>query len=185
MFRRSLIAAVLCAAFSSGSAVAQPYPNKPITMIVPFAAGGPSDVLARLLGQSMSASLGQPIVIENVAGAGGTTGAGRTARSAPDGYTVLIHHLALAAGATLYPNLSYDTLKDLEPIGLVNQGPFAMVSKLGLPISTLPEFLAYVKAKGPQTSFGHAGVGSGAHLCNMLLQSALGVKLNEIPYRGT
>jgi tripartite-type tricarboxylate transporter receptor subunit TctC len=133
----------------------------------------------------MSQSLGQTVVIENVGGAGGTTGAARAARAAPDGYTLLIHHLALAAGATLYRNLTYDTVKDFAPIGLVNQGPFVIVSKNSLETRTIAEFLDHVKKTGRGMSFGTAGVGSGSHLCNMMLQSALGVKFNEIPYRGT
>ncbi|MBX9991485.1 tripartite tricarboxylate transporter substrate-binding protein [Phreatobacter oligotrophus] len=164
---------------------AQTFPDRPITLIVPFAAGGPSDVLGRLIGQSMSATLGQSVLIENVGGAGGTTGAARTARAAADGYTLLIHHLALAAGATLYRNLSYDTLRDFEPIGLINQGPFVIVSKNGLETKTIAEFLDHVKKTGKGISFGTAGVGSGSHLCNMMLQAQLKVQFNEIPYRGT
>ncbi|MGL4285913.1 MAG: tripartite tricarboxylate transporter substrate-binding protein [Phreatobacter sp.] len=181
----ALAAAFVVAASLAAPAAAQTYPDRPVTLIVPFAAGGPSDVLGRLLAQSMSQTLGQAVVIENVGGAGGTTGAARAARSAPDGYTLLIHHLALAAGASLYPNLPYDTLKDFEPVGLVNQGPFVLISKLDLPTRTIADLLAYLKAKGRDVSLAHAGVGSGAHLCNMLLQSALKVKVNEIPYRGT
>ncbi|MCZ8313668.1 tripartite tricarboxylate transporter substrate-binding protein [Phreatobacter sp.] len=165
--------------------MAQTFPDRPITLIVPFAAGGPSDVLGRLIGQSMSATLGQSVLIENVGGAGGTTGAARTARAAADGYTLLIHHLALAAGATLYRNLTYDTLRDFEPIGLINQGPFVIVSKTGLETRTIAEFLDHVKKTGKGISFGTAGVGSGSHLCNMMLQAQLKVQFNEIPYRGT
>lgn len=164
---------------------AQTFPDRPITLIVPFAAGGPSDVLGRLIGQSMSTTLGQTILIENVGGAGGTTGAARTARAAPDGYTLLIHHLALAAGATLYRNLPYDTVKDFEPLGLINQGPYVIVSKTGLETRTLAEFIEHVKKSGRGISFGTAGVGSGSHLCNMMLQAQLKVQFNEIPYRGT
>ncbi len=184
MLRRSLLAAALTA-FVAAPAAAQTYPDRPVTLIVPYAAGGPSDVLGRLLAQSMSQSLGQTVVIENVGGAGGTTGAARAARAAPDGYTLLIHHLALAAGATLYRNLAYDTVKDFAPVGLVNQGPFVIVSKLGIEARTIAEFLDHVKKSGRNISFGTAGVGSGSHLCNMMLQSALGTKFNEIPYRGT
>jgi tripartite-type tricarboxylate transporter receptor subunit TctC len=172
-------------AISLSSASAQTYPDRPITLIVPYAAGGPSDVLGRLIGQSLSQSLGQTVLIENVGGAGGTTGAARAARAAPDGYTILVHHLALAAAATLYRNLSYDTVKDFEPIGLINQGPFVIVSKTGLETKTIAEFIAHVKKTGRGMSFGTAGVGSGSHLCNMMMQSQLGVKFNEIPYRGT
>jgi len=108
------------------------FPDRPMTIIVSYAAGGPSDITARALGQSMSVSLGQPIVIENVAGAGGTAGAARAAKAKPDGHTLLIHHLALAAGAGLYPNLPYDTLTAFEPIGLVNFNPFVLTSKKAL-----------------------------------------------------
>lgn len=184
MLRRSLLAAALSAVLVAPAA-AQTYPERAITLIVPYAAGGPSDVLGRLLAQSMSQNLGQTVVIENVGGAGGTTGAARAARAAPDGYTLLIHHLALAAGATLYRNLAYDTVKDFAPIGLVNQGPFVIVSKLGVEAKSIAEFLDHVKKSGRNISFGTAGVGSGSHLCNMMLQSALGTKFNEIPYRGT
>ena len=184
MLRRTLLAAAL-SALAVAPAAAQTFPDRPITLIVPYAAGGPSDVLGRLLAQSMSQTLGQTVVIENVGGAGGTTGAGRAARATPDGYTLLIHHLALAAGATLYRNLTYDTVKDFAPIGLVNQGPFVIVSKLGIEAKTIAEFLDHVKKSGRNISFGTAGVGSGSHLCNMMLQSALGTKFNEIPYRGT
>lgn len=185
MLRRLLTAAVCTVAISLSSASAQTYPDRPITLIVPYAAGGPSDVLGRLIGQSLSQSLGQTVLIENVGGAGGTTGAARAARAAPDGYTILVHHLALAAAATLYRNLSYDTVRDFEPIGLINQGPFVIVSKTGLETKTIAEFIAHVKKTGRGMSFGTAGVGSGSHLCNMMLQSQLGVKFNEIPYRGT
>lgn len=194
MLRREMLGApcraVLGAALAAltgllSPAAAETYPDRPVTMIVPFAAGGPSDVLGRLIGQSMSRTLGQTVIIENVGGAGGTTGAARAARAPADGYTILIHHVALAAGATLYPNLPYDTLKDFAPIGLVNQGPFVMISKLDLPPRNIAELLAYLKANGRSVSLAHAGIGSGAHLCNMLLQSALQVKVNEIPYRGT
>lgn len=187
MVRRMLMAGVALLAALTGpfAAEAQPFPNKPITLIVPFAAGGPSDAIGRLVGARMSENLGQQIVIENVAGAGGTTAAGRAARSAPDGYTVLIHHVALAAAATLYPNLPYETLRDFEPIGLVNQGPYILTSRLTLETRTLADVLAHLRANRERVSFGHAGLGSGSHLCNMLLQSHLGFKFNEIPYRGT
>jgi tripartite-type tricarboxylate transporter receptor subunit TctC len=178
-------AAMVAALLWQGSAVAQAFPDRPVTIIVSYAAGGPSDIVARALGQSMTASLGQPVLIENVAGAGGTAGAVRAAKAKPDGYTLLIHHLALAAAPGLYPNLPYDTLTAFEPIGLVNFNPFVLTSKKGLPIATAGEALAYIKANSDKVSFGHAGVGSGSHLCNLLLQSALGLKLAEVAYRGT
>ena len=162
-----------------------PFPDRPITMIVSYAAGGPSDTIARALGQSMSVSLGQPIVIENVAGAGGTAGAARAAKAQPDGHTLLIHHLALAAGPGLYSNLAYDTLTAFEPIGLVNFNPFVLTSKKTLPVDTAKEAIEYIRANKDKVTLGHAGVGSGSHLCNLLLQSALGIKVAEVAYRGT
>jgi tripartite-type tricarboxylate transporter receptor subunit TctC len=161
------------------------YPTRPITLIVPYAAGGPSDVIARLLGQSMSATLGQQVVVENVAGAGGTTGAARVADARPDGHTLLIHHLALAAAQSLYGNLRYATLQAFEPIGLVNYGPFVLTARPAYPADTIAAALASIREKREGVSMAHAGVGSGSHLCNMLIQSALGVRVTEVPYRGT
>lgn len=166
------------------SASAQSFPEKPMTMVVSYAAGGPSDVIARLLAQYMATSLGQPIQIENVSGAGGTAGAARAAKAQPDGHTLLIHHVALALGPSLYAKLPYDTLTAFEPIGLVNTNPFVLTSKKDMPASTAKEVLAYIKANANKVTFGHAGVGSGSHLCDLLLQTALGVKLAEVPYRG-
>lgn len=177
--------AVAVAAVVGSASAQEAYPTKPIMLIVPYAAGGPSDSIARLMGESMSATLGQQLVIENVAGAGGTTGAARAAKSAPDGYTLLIHHVALAAGASLYPKLSYDTVGDFDGIGLVNSGPFVLTAKKGLDVADAKAALAYIKANGEKVTMGHAGVGSGSHLCNMLIQSTLGVKVSEVAYRGT
>jgi tripartite-type tricarboxylate transporter receptor subunit TctC len=178
------IAAIAAGFVLSSPGRAQDYPTKPITLVVPYAAGGPSDVIGRLLGQSMSQTLGQPIVVENIAGAGGTTAAERVARSTPDGYTLLIHHVALAASASLY-KLRYDTTTAFEPIGLVNYGPYVVVGRANYEPNTLPELLAKLKAEGPKVSMAHAGVGSGAHLCGIMLGKALGVNFTFIPYRGT
>ena len=161
------------------------YPSKQITLVVPYAAGGPSDSIARLVAESMGNSLGQTIVIENVAGAGGTTGAARVAKADPDGYTLLIHHLALAAGASLYPKLAYDSTTAFAGIGLVNSGPFVLNGKKGLAASTAKEALDYIRANKDKVTMGSAGVGSGSNLCNMLIQSILGVKISEVAYRGT
>jgi tripartite-type tricarboxylate transporter receptor subunit TctC len=181
-FCASLAAALL---WQTPSMAQANFPDRPITMIVSYAAGGPSDVIARALGQSMSVYLGQPIVIENVAGAGGTVGAARAAKAQPDGHTLLIHHLALAASAGLYPNLSYDTLTAFEPIGLVNFNPFVLTTKKGIASNTAREAIEYIRANKDKITFGHAGVGSGSHLCNLLLQSALSIKVAEVAYRGT
>lgn len=166
-------------------AAAQSYPTRPITLVVPYSAGGPSDAIARLLGQSMSVTLGQQIVIEPVVGAGGTTGAGRVAKAAPDGYTILIHHVALAASAALYANLAYDTAKGFETIGLVNYGPMILISKKDYPANNIAELIARVKADGEKTTIAHAGVGSNSYLCAQLLQKAIGVKMTDVGYRGT
>ena len=184
---RRTLAFILAAAISwTAPALGQgAYPTRPITLVVPFAAGGPSDVIARLLGHSMSDTLGQQVVVETVAGAGGTAGAARVAGAQPDGYTLLIHHVALAAGASLYGNLRYDTLAAFEPIGLVNYGPFVLTSKLDFPATDIAGALAHIRQNGNKVTMAHAGVGSGSHLCNMLLQSSLGVKVTEVAYRGT
>jgi tripartite-type tricarboxylate transporter receptor subunit TctC len=133
----------------------------------------------------MGGTLGQSVVIENVAGAGGTAGAGRLAKAEGDGYTLLIHHVALAAGASLYKNLPYDTLRDLEPIGLVNQGPMVVTTKKAYPPETAAELFARLKTEGSKVTAAHAGIGSNSHLCNLLLQQAFGIKFTEVAYRGT
>jgi len=183
MFRLALFCGAL--ALGSPAALAQGYPVKPISMIVPFAAGGPSDSIARLIGRSMSDALRQQIIIENVAGAGGTAGAARVAKAAPDGYTLLIHHVALSAGAALYRNPGYDTTTAFEPVGLVNYGPFVLIAKRDYAANGLKELLAKLKAEGPRTNVAHAGVGSGSHLCGLMLGRALGTSFNYVPYRGT
>ncbi|HEU4519740.1 MAG TPA: tripartite tricarboxylate transporter substrate-binding protein [Microvirga sp.] len=183
--RRILGWAAAAALVLTGGAAAQDYPSRPITMIVPFAAGGPSDAIARLLAQSMSGTLKQQVVIENVAGAGGTTGAARLAKAEKDGYTVLIHHVALAAGASLYKSLAYDTLGDIEAVGLVNYGPMVVTTKKDYPANDAKTLLAKLKADGSKTTAAHAGVGSNSHLCNLLLQQALDVRFTEAAYRGT
>jgi tripartite-type tricarboxylate transporter receptor subunit TctC len=184
MLKKLATAAVVILALQ-GVALGQAYPNKPITLIVPYAAGGPSDAIARMVARVMADNLGQQIVIENVAGAGGTAGAARVAKSAPDGYTLLVHHLALAAGASLYSNPGYDTLTAFEPVGLINYGPFVLTSKATLEPNNLKDMLAKLKVDGSKLSTAHAGVGSGSHLCGIMLQQALGTKFNFVPYRGT
>ena len=180
LFAISATVALIAATQAQGA-----YPTHQITLVVPYAAGGPSDSIARLVAESMGAKLGQTIVIENVAGAGGTTGAARVAKAEPDGYTLLIHHLALAAGATLYPKLAYNTTEAFAGIGLVNSGPFVLTGKKGLAANTAKEALDYIRANKEKVTMGSAGVGSGSNLCNMLIQSILNVKISEVAYRGT
>ncbi len=144
---RRLALAAACAIGFAGAAAAQPYPNRPITMVVPFAAGGPSDTIGRLLADHMGRTLGQQIVVENVAGAGGTAGAARVAAAAPDGYTILIHHVALKAAPALYNNLRYETATAFEMLGAVNTGPMVLVGKSGLPANNAAEFFAWAERR--------------------------------------
>lgn len=186
--RRLALAALMTMGVGLAAAppvAAQNFPTKPITLIVPFAAGGPSDVIARLLGDHMSRTLGQQVVIENVAGAGGTAGAKRLVASAPDGHTLLIHHLALAAAPALYANLGYETTTAFAPIGLVNTGPMVLSGKLALPPQDAKSFFPYAKQQAEKLTVAHAGVGSNAHLCSVLLSQSLGVKFTQVAYRGT
>ncbi|HEV2558248.1 MAG TPA: tripartite tricarboxylate transporter substrate-binding protein [Microvirga sp.] len=182
---RRTLTALAALALSATAALAQSFPSRTVTVIVPFAAGGPSDAIARLVAQSMSTTLKQQVVVENVAGAGGTTGAARLAKADKDGHTLLIHHVALAAGASLYKNLSYDTLGDIAAVGLINQGPMVVTTKKDYPAADARALFAKLKADGPKTTAAHAGIGSNSHLCNLLLQQALDVKFTEAAYRGT
>lgn len=184
MTRRAALAGLMALGLST-PALAQAYPTKPITLIVSYAAGGPSDVIARLLGEQMSKTLGQPILIENVAGAGGTAGAKRLASAEPDGHTLLIHHLALAAAPALYGNLGYDTKGDFAPIGLINTGPMVIASKLALPPQDAKAFFPYIKENAEKLTIAHAGVGSNSHLCAVLMSQQLGAKFTQVAYRGT
>jgi tripartite-type tricarboxylate transporter receptor subunit TctC len=185
---RRQLAALLAAAGAfalSGAALAQNFPSKPITLVVPFAAGGPSDTIARLVGEYMSRNLGQQVVIENVAGAGGTVGATRLARAEPDGHTLLIHHLALAAAPALYKNLPYETKAAFEPVGLVNTGPMVLVTRKALDLPSPKDLFAYLRKNGDRVTMAHAGVGSNSHLCSVLLTQALGFSPSFVPYKGT
>ncbi|MFN8721979.1 MAG: tripartite tricarboxylate transporter substrate-binding protein [Rhodospirillales bacterium] len=166
-------------------AAAQTYPNRPITMVVPFAAGGPTDTVARLIGQSMTQTLGQQVVIENVGGAGGTLGAARVAKATADGYTVLLHHIGHATSATLYRKLPYDTIGDFEPIGLVTDVPMTIIAKQDLPPNNFQELVAFMKANRDMVALANAGVGAASHLCGMLFQSAIQTVVTTVPYRGT
>jgi tripartite-type tricarboxylate transporter receptor subunit TctC len=168
-----------------GAAAAQDYPNKAITIVVPAAAGGPTDTISRVTAQSMSKLLGQQIVIENVGGAGGTIGTGRVVRAAPDGYTLLIYHVGLSTAATLYRQLPYDTKEAFAPIGLITDAPMTIVARSDYQPDNLRDFVAYIKAQGGKTTMGNAGVGSASHLCGMLFMSETKVQLTTIPYRGT
>lgn len=180
-----LAAAALFALLPTGLA-AQDFPTKPITMIVPFAAGGPTDIVARIVGENMSKTLGQQVVIENVAGAGGTTGITRGARATPDGYTIMMGHMGThGASPALYPKLAYDPQKDFEPIGLAAGTPIVIVAKKDYPAKTLAEFTAKLKADGAKVSQAHAGAGSVSHITCIMLNSVIKTEPTTVPYRGT
>jgi tripartite-type tricarboxylate transporter receptor subunit TctC len=167
------------------SAAAQTYPTKSITIIVPFAAGGPSDALARLLGDRMKATLGQGFLIENVTGAAGSIAVGRAVRAPPDGYTVSFGHLGThVANGAIY-SLPYDMLTDLEPVALLPSNPMVVVSTNRVPAKTLKELLTWLKANADKATAGTAGAGSGSHIAGVYLEGLAGLKLQYVPYRGT
>src|SRR5258708_787349 len=159
------LTALLLGLAATGPAAAQTFPSHPITMVVAFPAGGPTDVMARVIAERMVPRLGQQIVIENLGGAGGTIGAARVARAAPDGYTLMLHQVALAAGAALYGNLAYDTAADFDGIGLVNYQPMVILGRKNLPPSNLTELVAWLRDNRAQATFAHSGIGTPAHLC--------------------
>lgn len=166
-------------------AAAQTYPSKPITVVVPFSAGGPTDVVARTLGAAMTKSLKQTVVIENKFGAGGTVAAATVARAAPDGYTFLIHHNGMSTAPALYRKLSYNPLADFEYVSQVIDVPMTLIGRKDLPAKDFKELLAYLKANGDNVNLAHAGLGAVSHLCGMLLRKAVGVDLTTVPYQGT
>jgi len=182
MKKTAIIAVAL--AMTSSTALAQSYPNKAITMLVPFAAGGPTDTVARVTAQSMSKLLGQPIIIENALGAGGTIAATRASRAQPDGYTILIHHVGMSTAATLYRRLAYDTKTAFAPIGLVTNAPMTIIGRPDLPPNTLAELVAYIKTNGDKMTFGNAGLGAASHLCGMLFMRAVDKQILAVPYKG-
>jgi tripartite-type tricarboxylate transporter receptor subunit TctC len=183
--KRLLVALAASVAFA-GAAAAQTYPTKPVTMIVPFAAGGPTDIVARLVTENMSKTLGQQIIVENVAGAGGTTGITRASQAKPDGYTIMMGHMGThGAAPALYANLKYDPVKDFEPIGMAAGTPILIVTKKDFPAKDLKEFTAYLKANADKVNQAHAGVGAVSHMTCILLNSQIGVKPTAVPYGGT
>lgn len=182
--KTALMAGVM--ALGATFAQAQGFPNKPITMIVPFAAGGPTDIVARIVAENMSRTLGQTIVVENVAGAGGTTGITRAAKSPADGYTIAMGHMGThGASPGLYPNLAYNPQSDFEPIGLAAGTPIVIVARKNFPAKDLKEFIAEVQKNQKTLNAAHAGTGSVSHITCLMLHDMLKVDVNAIPYRGT
>lgn len=185
-FMRDLTTSALFVLVMSGAPAAAQYPDKPITVVVPFAAGGPTDVVTRLLGDHMSRTLGQTIIVENVGGAGGTIGMTRAAQATPDGYTIAVGNTGTQSAApALYPNLKYDPARSFAQIGITNFTPQAIVAKKSTQASGLKEFIDYLKANSEKLTYGHAGVGSIAHVSGLLFNAQFGLKPTLVPYRGT
>ena len=185
---KSILAAGTAALAASVAplAVAQAgFPDKPIALVVPFAAGGPTDVVARMIAVPMGKSLGQTVIVENTLGAGGTIAATRVARATPNGYTIFIHHMGMATAPALYKKLAFDPLKDFEYIGQVVDVPMTLIGRKDFPANNLKELQAYIKVNKDKVSLANAGLGAVSHLCGLLFMSQLGVELNTIPYKGT
>jgi tripartite-type tricarboxylate transporter receptor subunit TctC len=181
---RGLTFAVALAAIFAGAAQAQTYPARPITLIVPYSAGGPTDTLGRIMAEHMRTSLGQPITIENVTGAGGSIGVGRVARAAPDGYTLGIGQVSTNGFNGAVYQLPYDLLKDLAPVGLLTTAPMWIIGKGDLPASNVKELVAWLKANQDKASMAAVGWGSASHLCGVYFQNHTGTRLTFVPYRG-
>lgn len=182
-FRLAFAAALAISAAHSAQAQSK-FPDKPITIMVPAAAGGPSDTVARLVAQSMSKTLGQQVLIENMGGAGGSLGAATVAKADPDGYRLLLYHIGTATFSALYPNLSYKPIEDFSSIGLITEVPMTVVARKDLEPKTFADLLAYLKQNGSAVTFGTAGTGAVSHLCGMLLQDATKSKMTLVPYKG-
>ncbi len=182
---RKVLAVALGAMLISGAASAQNYPSRNITMIIPYAAGGPTDTVGRLIADAMGKDLGTTIVVENVNGAGGTLGSARVANAAADGYTVLLHHIGVAAADTLYRKLPYKTLGSFEYVGLVTDVPMTLISRANLPANDMKALVDFVKAGKEKVTMANAGLGSASHLCGMLFQSAVGQQVTTVPFPGT
>lgn len=172
---------LLCGA---ASAVAQDYPNRPVTLIVPFAAAGPGDIIARLVAEAMRRSLGQEVIVVNVGGAGGTIGTARVAQAKPDGYTILLGHTGQATNTSLYKSLSYDPVDSFETIGLVTEVPMTIVGKHDLAPNDLKALVAFIREHPDKINYAHSGLGSVAHLCGLMFTSATKTKMTFIPYKG-
>jgi len=180
-----LAALLAMLAFGGGTARAENFPSRPITVIVPFAAGGPSDAMMRILGERMKTTLGEAILVENVTGAGGSIGVGRAVRSPPDGYTLSFGHLGTHVANGAVYKLGYDLVADLEPVVLLPSNPMIIVSKNAVPAKSLSELLAWLRSLTTPAAAGTAGAGSGSHIAGLYFESVTGIKLQYVPYRGT
>jgi len=177
--------AALAAGLAAPAFAQAAFPDRPISLIVPFAAGGPTDVVARMIAIPMSKSLGQTVLVENAVGAGGTIAATKVARAAPNGYTIFIHHMGMATAPALYKKLAFDPLKDFEYIGQVVDVPMTLLARKDFPANNLQGLQAYIKANPNKVTLANAGLGAVSHLCGLLFMTQLGAELNTIPYKGT
>src|SRR6059058_412624 len=183
--RRTVLAALIALMSFGGNALADNFPSHPITIVVPFSAGGPSDAMARILAERMKTTLGEALLVENVTGAGGSIGVGRAVRSAPDGYTISFGHLGThVANGAIY-KLGFDLVTDLEPVVLLPSNPMIIVSKNAVPAKSLKELLGWLKVRPSPATAGTAGAGSGSHIAALYFESVTGIKLQYVPYRGT
>ena len=182
--RRALLALAALAPLA-GTATAQQFPGRTITVIVPFAAGGPTDTVARLVAESMGRDLGQTIVVENAGGAGGTIGSQRVATARPDGYTLLLHHIGMATTPSLYRRLAYDPVGGFEPVGLITEVPMTLVAKKDFPANNLAEAVAVIRRERDTLNYANAGIGAASHLCGLLLMKAVDAPMTTVPFRGT
>jgi tripartite-type tricarboxylate transporter receptor subunit TctC len=183
--RRRLIKSIAAVSLAVVSTIAAAFPTKPITMVVPYAPGGSTDVLARVLAETMTRDLGQQVIIENVGGAGGTIGTAKVTRAQNDGHTILLHNMGIATAPALYNNLSFDVTKDMASIALAGDVPMILVRNKDFPPATVAELLQYMRAKPGEVKFAHAGIGSTSHLCAMLLNQTANTTVTMVPYRGT
>ncbi len=183
--RRALLGLLPLATLAAPALAQAPYPSRTVTIVVPFAAGGPTDTVTRLVAEAMARDLGQTVVVENVGGAGGTIGAQRVAQARPDGYTLLLHHIGMATIPTLYRRLGYDPLGGFETIGLVTEVPMTLIAKKDFPAETLAEAIAVIRREKDDLNYANAGIGAASHLCGLLLMSSVEAQMTTVPFRGT
>lgn len=183
-FAALAVSAALAFAAPVAATAQTDYPTQPVTIIVPFSAGGPTDTVARLVAQVMSKELGQQVLIQNVGGAGGTLGAGQVANASNDGYTLLLHHIGMSTAPTLYRNLGFDPVTDFTPVGLITSVPMTIVARKDFEPTDMAGLVSYLKENGQDVTYANAGIGSASHLCGMLLMDSLEVQMITVPYQG-
>jgi tripartite-type tricarboxylate transporter receptor subunit TctC len=182
---RRLLGALALGALATAPAAAQQFPTRPISIVVPFAAGGPTDTVSRLVAEAMGRDLGQNVIVENMGGAGGTLGANRVAQARPDGHSLLLHHIGMATTPTLYRRLPYDPVNGFEPIGLVTEVPMTLIARPDFPATNLAEAIAVMRQRRDQLNYANAGIGAASHLCGLLLMSRIEAPMTTVPFRGT